>query len=178
MSVGCHYGEPVQVRPVAEDKEWGVLAWLWQSFKGDLAPIVGALPYADGRYTTAGMPTGSDPDRAACLAWEVHPNTGDLAPIGFAVVEGLAHETRLMAALWVAPAARRHGTGVALALDALGRHDGPWAIPFQHQNTAAGSFWRVVADRAFGRGRWTEERREVPHKPHAPADHWINSVIV
>ena len=166
------YRQWMQVRGVAGD-DWQVLAWLWQCFKGDLAPIVGALPYSDGRYCTAGMPTGSDPDGRAFLAANVHPNTGELAPIGFAVVEGLSGQARLMVALWVAPVARRHGVGRELALDVLGRHRGPWAIPFQDGNEAAALFWRSVAGRAFGPDGWTRERRPVPGKPTVPADHWI-----
>ena len=162
------------MHPVA-DEQWSVLAWLWQSFKSDLAPIVGALPYSDGRYNATGLPTGPDPDVAAYLAWDVHPNTGGPAPIGFAVVEGLGRPARLMAALWVAPVARRHGAGTELALEVIARHRDPWQIPFQHDNTSAAAFWRVVADRAFGPDTWTEERRQIPGKPHAPADHWITS---
>ena len=162
------------MHPVA-DEQWSVLAWLWQSFKGDLAPIVSALPYSDGRYNAAGLPAGPDPDVAAHLAWDVHPNTGGLAPVGFAVVEGLGQPARLMAALWVAPVARRRGAGTELALEVIGRHRSPWQIPFQHDNTSAAAFWRIVADRAFGADKWTEERRQVPGKPHAPADHWITS---
>ncbi len=44
----------MQVHPVADD-QWSVLAWLWQSFKSDLAPIVRALPYSDGRYNATGL---------------------------------------------------------------------------------------------------------------------------
>lgn len=164
----------MQVDPVA-DEQWSVLAWLWQSFKSDLAPVVGALPHSDGRYNAAGLPTGHDPDVAAYLAWDVHPNTGGLAPIGFGVVEGLGRPARLMAALWVAPAARRRGAGAELALDIIARHRSPWEIPFQHDNASAAAFWRVVADRAFGPDKWTEERRKVPGKPQVPADHWIIS---
>ena len=45
-----------------------------------------------------------------------------------------------MVALWVAPVARRHGVGRELALDVLGRHRGPWAIPFQDGSEAAALF--------------------------------------
>ena len=30
-----------------------IVAWLWQAFRQDLAPIVSGLPYADGRYQAA-----------------------------------------------------------------------------------------------------------------------------
>lgn len=162
------------MQPVAED-QWSVLAWLWQSFRSDLAPIVGALPYSDGRYNASGLPTGPDPGVAAYMALDFHPNTAGLAPVGFAVVEGLGRPASLRAALWVAPVARRRGAGMELALNVIARHRSLWQIPFQHDNTSAGAFWRVVADRAFGPNTWTEERRKVRHKPHAPADHWIIS---
>ena len=33
-----------------EDHEWGIVSWLWQAFRQDLAPVVQGYPYADGRY--------------------------------------------------------------------------------------------------------------------------------
>ena len=64
---------------------------------------------------------------------------------------------------------------MALALDVIGRHDGPWDVAFQHDNPAAGRFWRRLADSAFGPGAWRGDRREVEGAPGAPADHWIES---
>src|SRR5207342_3489840 len=74
-----------EVRPVAGDDDWSVVAWLWQAFKHDLAPVVGAYPRADGRYNRTQLDTWSAaPDTAAYVAWE-----GD-APVGFAIVVRLA----------------------------------------------------------------------------------------
>ena len=39
----------LSIRPVTDD-QWPIVAWLWQAFRHDLAPIVRGLPYADGRY--------------------------------------------------------------------------------------------------------------------------------
>ena len=58
----------------------------------------------------------------------------------------------------------------------IGRHPGPWVVPFQHENVLAGRFWRQVADEAFGRQGWREEERAVPGLPEAPPDHWILSL--
>lgn len=164
----------ITIRPV-EDDQWDVVAWLWQCFRHDVAPAVAALPYADGRYQTAGLPERHTADSATYLAWRPHPRTNESAPIGFVVVGGLSGERRSLDALWVAPAVRQEGVGMELALDAIARHPGPWAVVFQHDNQAAARYWRRVADEAFGPGGWREDRREVTGAPGAPADHWIES---
>lgn len=158
---------------VVADDQWETVAWLWQLFRHDLAPIVHGLPYADGRYQArqlAGLPS---PDTAGYLAWRPHPKTGVDAPVGFAVVDGLLGARRSMVGFWVAPVARRRGLGRLLAIDVLARHPGPWSIGFQHDNTAAGVFWRAVADVVAGPGRWSEVQRPVPGLPDVPPDHFV-----
>lgn len=152
-----------------------MLAWLWQCFRHDLALTVSALPYPDGRYQAQDLPHAPGDDYAAYVAWRPHPKTGEPAPVGFAVVDGLKEQRRGLAALWVAPAARRDGLGQQLALDVIGRHPGPWSIAFQHDNATAGRFWRRVAELAFGSDEWHEEERPVPHLPDVAPDHWIKS---
>jgi hypothetical protein len=176
-----HDGRPLaptptglEIVPVAGD-QWSVIAWLWQAYRSDLADVVNGLPYADGRYQHRQLDRYPSPGAAGYIAWKPHPNTGEDAPIGFAIVDGLQQERRSIAAFWVAPAARRGGTGRALALDALSRHPGPWAIAFQHANTGGGVYWRRVADAAFG-DRWSEAQRPVPGRPDVPADHWIETI--
>ena len=164
----------VSIRPVL-GHQWGIIAWLWQLFRHDLATIVNALPYADGRYQTAHLRPFPGPDGAGYLVWRAHPKTGEDAPIGFALVEGLNRDRRSIAAFWVAPAVRREGIGRRLALDVLSRHDGPWSIGFQHDNIDAARFWREVADAAFGPACWSEEQRPVPGLPDVPPDHFIES---
>ena len=160
-----------------EGPDWSVVAWLWQLFRHDLAPIVQGLPYADGRYNAAALASLPSTDGAGYLAWRPHPNNGRDAPVGFAIVEGLVGERRSITALWVTPVLRREGIGRALALHVLGRHLGPWSIGFQHDNTTAADFWRSVADAVFTTG-WTEIRQPVPNRPDAPADHIIMSAEV
>jgi ribosomal protein S18 acetylase RimI-like enzyme len=165
---------PARIEVVTGD-QWPVVAWLWQCFRHDLAMVVNGLPYADGRYQARSLDQHPSPNGAGYLAWRPHPNTGEDAPVGFAVVDGLRDGPRSMTGFWVAPAARRDGIGRALALDVIGRHTSPWRIGFQHDNHGAIAFWRSVADTAFGERRWTEIRQPVPGRPHAPADHIIES---
>jgi predicted acetyltransferase len=91
------------------------------------------------------------------------------------MVDGLIGDRRSLAAMWVAPVVRREGVGRRLALDVLHRHDGPWAVAFQHDNRVAAEFWRRIADEAFGAGAWREEEEPVPGRPGAPPDHWIRT---
>ncbi len=162
------------VVPVADD-QWGIVAWLWQAYRQDLATVVSGLPYADGRYQCRQLGQYPSADGAGYIAWRPHPNTGEDAPIGFAIIDGLPGLRRSVVAFWVAPAARRNGAGRTLALDVLARHQGPWTIAFQHDNAGAGDFRRHIADAAFGRGKWSEDQRPVPGRPEAPPDHWIEN---
>lgn len=155
--------------------EWAVVAWLWQAFRQDLAPIVQGLPYADGRYQAGPLEAFPSPDGAGWLARRPHPRTGEDAPIGFALVDGLTGERRSVVGFWVAPVARRDGVGRALALHVLATHPGPWSIGFQEDNVAAGAFWRRIADAAFGPDGWAEAVRPVPGRPDVPRDHFIES---
>ncbi len=163
-----------QVRRVG-DEQWVIVAWLWQAYRHDLADVVHGLPYADGRYQAARLKTYPSSDAVGYLAWRSHPNTGEDAPIAFAVEEGLDGERRTIEGFWVATTARREGVGRTFALDVLSRHKGPWTIAFQHDNVGASIFWRRVADLAFGAGRWTEESHPVPGLPDVPPDHFIKS---
>lgn len=164
-----------EVRPVADD-QWEIVGWLWQAFRQDLALVVSGLPYADGRYQTGELASFPSPDGVGYLAWRPHPKTGEDAPIGFALVNGLTGERRSLVALWVAPVVRREGVGMQLSLDVIARHPGAWSVGFQHENDRAGVFWRRVADAAFGSGGWREGAREVPGRPDAPPDHLIETV--
>ena len=163
----------MSIRSVADD-QWEIVAWLWQAFRHDLAPIVHGLPYADGRYQHRELDGYPGPDRAGYLAWAPHPKTGEEAPVAFALVSGIDEDRRSLAALFVAPAARRSGVGRALALHAIRSHQGPWEVGFQHDNAEAGEFWRSVAAEVWGDG-WVETREPVPGMPEAPADHFIRA---
>ena len=160
--------------PVADD-EWPVVAWLWQAFRQDLADVVQGLPYADGRSQAAPLRAFPSTDTAGYLVRRPHPNTGEEAPVAFALVDGLEGPTRTVVGFWVAPPLRRTGLGRLLALEVLARHPGPWEIGFQHENPSAGAFWRRMADAAFGAGGWVETTRPVPGRPHVPADHVIRT---
>lgn len=173
---GCiSYSTGVSVRTVSDD-QWGIVAWLWQLFRHDLATIVNALPYADGRYQAAQLDGFPSQNGTGYLAWRAHPKTHENAPLGFAVVDGLDGDRRSVVGFWVAPVVRREGIGRALAIDVLSRHQGPWSIGFQHENVGAGTFWRGVADAVFGPRRWAENQRPVPGHPDVPPDHFIESL--
>jgi predicted acetyltransferase len=163
----------MEVRPVRDD-QWDVVAWLWQGFRHDLAPVVQGFPYADGRYRHEWLDEYPAPDRCGYLAWSPHPNTGEDAPVAFALVRGLDASARAMQAFSVVPAARRGGLGRSFALDVIERHPGPWEIPFQDGNEPAVSFWRRVAREAWG-SAWTETEEPVPGKPDVAPDHWIRT---
>jgi hypothetical protein len=164
----------VSVRAVADD-QWDVVAWLWQLFRHDLAGVVHGLPYGDGRYQAGPLAAFPSADAVGYLAWRPHPKTGEDAPVGFALVDGLQAARRSVVGFWVAPVTRRSGIGRHLAVDVLGRHPGPWTIGFQHENASAATFWRDVAQEVFGPGRWTEVEQPVPGLPDVPPDHFIRS---
>ncbi len=161
---------------LVEPDQWPLVGWLWQAFRNDLAGMLDSVPRPDGRYNHDQLDGYPAPDRAGLLAWAPHPQSGLPAPVGFSLVDGLGGERRSVAGFFVVPAARRGGLGRRLALATLDRFAGPWTVAFQHDNTAAGAFWRSVATEAFG-DRWSEEQRAVPGKPDVPPDHWITEWI-
>ncbi|MBU2698286.1 GNAT family N-acetyltransferase [Pimelobacter sp. 30-1] len=163
----------MSLRPVRDD-QWDVVAWLWQDFRHDLGVVVDGFPYADGRYRHEWLDEYPAPDRCGYLSWRAHPATGEDAPVAFALVRGLDAPSRIMQAFFVVPAARRDGFARDLALEVIGRHPGPWEIPFQHDNERAVRFWRKVATTAWGTA-WTETEEPVPGKPGVPPDHWIRT---
>lgn len=155
------------------ESEWAIVAWLWQDFRHDLAPVVNGFPHPDGRYRHEWLDEYPAADRCGYLAWAPHLHTGEEAPLGFALVRGLGERSRVMQAFFVVPAARRAQVGRRFAADVILRHPGPWEIPFQHDNHAATRFWRAVATDCWGRA-WAETREPVPGKD-VPDDHWIRT---
>lgn len=167
------FEESLRIESVSDD-QWEIIAWLWQLFRHDLATIVRGFPYGDGRYQRAALARFPSSDGAGYIAWRPHPKTDELAPVAFALIEGVTSARRTIEGFWVAPTARGEGVGDALARVVLGAYDGPWTIAFQHDNVVASSFWRRVADESFGSGNWTETTRSVPGRCDAPPDHFID----
>ena len=160
---------------IVRDDGWPVVGWLWQAFREDLSPVVQGLPYADGRFGATPLAGFPSADGVGYLATRPHPNTGEEAPVAFALVSGSSAPQQSIAAFWVAQPLRRTGLGAALALAVLRAHPGAWEIGFQHDNAAAGAFWRRVADDAFGPSGWIETEEAVPDRPTVPPDHFIRT---
>ena len=160
-----------EVRPVAGDDDWSVVAWLWQAFKHDLAPDRRRLParrrplqpHAGSTTWAAARPT---PRRTSRWSGE--------APVGFAVVVRLAQASawhgRVLGRARGPPHGRRPD-----------RWRGTWSTgtrgrgtsPSSRTTTAAAGFWRLVADEAvrrLDRGG----SAAVPGKPDVPPDTWIS----
>ena len=166
------------IRPVGDD-EWELVAWLWQAYRSDLAPIVRGLPYADGRYAHGPLDGYPGPDRAGYLAWQPHPNTGSDAPVGFALVSGPTasggtwmrsgpHPSR--AAAGSASSSRRTSSR---GIPGRGRSPSSTTTP---PPKASGGGWPPTLFGPEGEA-WTEEQRPVPGKPEVPPDHWIETAL-
>jgi predicted acetyltransferase len=140
---------------------------LWQLYRHDLSEFRGSMPNGDGLFKPGQLPTYlDDPDRCGYL---IHSNS-DLA--GFALIQGLSGEVRVMGEFFVVRAVRRQGVGYAAASELLRLHPGRWEIAFQEANPGAAQFWRRLAAEAAVAG-WREERRPVPDKPEIPPDNWL-----
>ncbi len=173
--VGALWGSAsLQLQRVRES-EWAVMRWLWQLFRYDLADVTDAFPYSDGRYQARVLEATPSPDLAGYIVWRPHPKTTERAPVAFALIDGITGDRRSVVGFWVLPQLRRSGVGRQFALEVLRSHPGPWLIGFQHANASAGSFWRSVADDAFGPQNWTERRSPIPSRPDEPADHLITT---
>jgi len=140
---------------------------LWQLYQHDLSSFRGTMPDRSGRFRSTRLPlflTG--PDRRAYLI------RCEGAPAGFALVRGLADETRVMGEFFVVRAVRRRGVGRTAARRVVTAHPGRWEIPFQEENPGAARFWRALATELAGRA-WQEERRPVPGHP-GELDTWLS----
>ena len=142
-----------------------VVERVWQLYRHDLSESRDSLPNADGLFKPGHLPTFfGDPDRCGYLILR------DDLPVGFALVQGLGFEPRMIADFFVIRAVRREGIGHAVAAELLRRYPGAWEIGFQEENRGAPEFWRRVVTDVVGE-TWREELRPVPGKPHIPDDH-------
>ena len=158
-----------------DDDQWEVVAWLWQAFRNDMASVVSAsFPFPDGRYNPGQLEGYPSPDAEGWLAWAPHPQLGEEAPVGFALVGDIGGPEQALRQFFVVPAARDSGIGACFAAHVLAQHPAPWTVAFQHANEGAGRFWRRVMRAAF-QDDWVETEEPVPGKPHAPPDHWIRT---
>ena len=140
---------------------------LWQLYSHDMSEVRGTLPNSDGMYKAGRLPTYfDDADRCGYLI------SYQDAPAGFAFVQGLSGETRMIGDFFVVRAVRRKRIGYHVVRELLGRYPGRWEIGFQLGNRGAPDFWRRVVSDVVGTS-WREELRPVPDKPNIPPDHFI-----
>lgn len=133
-------------------------------------PPSGSLPDEHGRFRQERLDAAlSDPDWAA-FVFRV-----EMATAGFAVVRGLAIETRVISSFFIAQGARRRGLGRAAVESLTGAYPGRWTVAFQDSNTAASLFWRAVATNADK--HWELEHLPVPGRPDLPADAWVRFTV-
>lgn len=158
---------PTSLQPITTSEQRLVAERLWQLYWHDLSEFRGYLPDGSGRYETARLLSFfADPDRCGYLAYRGQ------APVGFALVRGLAGQTRVMGEFFVIRAARRQRAGHDAAVSVLGLHPGRWAVPFQEENPGAARFWRLLGAELAANG-CTEERRYFPGRPAEPPDVWL-----
>ena len=154
------------LRPLTDDDR-PIVARLWQLYSHDMSEVRGTMPNDEGLYKPGRLPTYfDDPDRCGYLI-----SYRD-APAGFAFVQGLSGETRMIGDFFVVRAARRHCVGYDVVKELFERYPGGWEIGFQGGNAGAPELWRRVVSDTVGTG-WREELRPVPNKPHIPPDHFI-----
>ena len=174
---GEDQGQEVTVEPVRE-QDWPVVARLWQAYRNDLARDA-RTAFRRRRALQPQRPRRRTPPTTAPGCW---PGRRTRRPgTSRRWRSALARRSRGRAAvgdglLRAYRRARRDGLGRTLARETLRRFEGPWTIAFQHDNAAAGRFWRAAAREAFG-DAWREEQRPVPGLPDVPPDHWIDSLL-
>jgi predicted acetyltransferase len=144
-----------------------VVERLWQLYSHDMSAVRGTLPNGEGLYKAGRLPGYfDDADRSGYLI------SLEDAPAGFAFVQGLSGQTRMIGDFFVVRAVRRQGVGYRVVKELFERYPGRWEIGFQAGNAGAPEFWRRVVSDAVGTA-WSEELRPVPNKPHIPHDHFI-----
>ncbi|HET8663728.1 MAG TPA: NUDIX domain-containing protein [Nocardioides sp.] len=157
---------PLRVDPAGAE-DWPVVERLWQLYQHDLSEFRHSAPDAEGLFAgrLASYAGGGRGDRVSYLA-----RLGDL-PCGFALVRGVGTEQRLMGEFFVTRSTRGRGIAAAFAREVLGRHPGPWLVPFQNENPRAAAFWRRLAAESLD--DVVEETVAVPGKRHLPPDVWL-----
>ena len=155
-----------RLRPITEADRPAVER-LWQLYKHDLSESRGSQPDDVGLFKPGRLPGYfDDPDKAGVLI------TYNDALAGFAFIDGLLHEPKMIGDFFVVRAVRRHGVGFQVATELIPRYPGHWEIGFQANNARVPEFWRRVVTHLVGTN-WREETRPVPDKPHIPHDHFI-----
>ena len=119
-----------------------VVERLWQLYRHDLSEYRDSLPDVRGLF----KPGRLVPGLAHRRAWPLQParffgdadrcgylvHRGDV-PVGFALLQGLEDEPRMIAEFFVLRAVRRQGVGHRVATELLRRYPGAWEIGFQEE---------------------------------------------
>ena len=142
-----------------------VVKRLWQLYRHDLSEYRDSLPDVHGLFEPGRLSSVYGDANRCCYL--VH--RGDV-PVGFALLQGLEAEPRMIAEFFVLRAVRRQGVGHRVATELLRRYPGAWEIGFQEENRGAPEFWRRVVTDVVGK-TWREELRPVPGKPQITHDH-------
>ncbi|MFI0901447.1 GNAT family N-acetyltransferase [Streptomyces sp. NPDC020983] len=161
----AQHGVAVRIAGQAEREAVGRL---WVMFGHDMSEFTGELPGADGAFRGERLAAAFSAD-----GWVPYLFTCAGRPAGFAFVRGVGGAARVVSSCFVVRGARRGGIGLRAVRQVVGRHPGPWEIPFQDANAGACAFWRRVAE-DLAPGAWREERRAVPGRPDVPPDVWIS----
>ena len=162
---------PFHVDAATNDDDWAVVRRLWQLYSHDLSEFRGSTPDPTGSFS-AGHLASYGPDDRDAAAYVARLGQ---RPVGFALVRGLEGNSRVMGEFFVVRAARGAGHGRSFAEHVVRAHPGRWEIAFQEDNVAAARFWRRLAADVLTDVE--EELRDVPDKPHIPADVWLTGTV-
>ena len=95
---------------VLDEGDRPVVDRLWQLYSHDMSEVRGTMPNDEGVYKCGRLTSYlGDPDRRGYLISWQH------APAGFAFVQGLLQEPRMIGDFFVVRGARRRGVGAAVA---------------------------------------------------------------
>jgi predicted acetyltransferase len=159
--------QPIPLRvDIASERDHSVLERLWTMFRHDMSAFSHALPDLDGGFRQERLDASlRDPD------WRCYLIRLGSAPVGLAVVRGIAARERVLSGFFLVHGARGTGNGTAAVQWIIRQHPGAWAVAYQDANKVAAAFWQKIA--ASTDNDWTLEQVGIPDRPDLPADVWV-----